>query len=654
MPDPRKPNARARRRRALDRLYPGLPEIGPDPQPVPGPIGLPLTLADLQKLAMSNSPLILQAAADVRANRGALIKAGAYPNPTLGYECDDVGTAGGPGYQGGFIDQVIKTGGKLKLATAMAEMDLRNAQLALRRAQTDLTAQVRSGYFAVLVARENVRVSRALVVFTDRIYDIILQQAKTAGIAAPYEPMQIRVLAYQARGALIQARNRYVSAWKQLAATLGLPAMPLTQLVGRVDMPVPVYDYQKVLAHVLTSHTDVATANNGVFRARYNLRLAQVTAVPDIEVRLMLQKDFTGPPFGLDPSLQVSGPIPIWDINKGGVQQAQGQLVRAVEEPHRVRDDLTTRLADAYERYDDNRKLLEYYANRILPDQLRVYKGVFERHNQKPDEVTFGDIVTAQQTLASAVATYITTLGLEWQAVVDLANLLQTDDLFQMGPEVTGQKCVPPLADLEQLLALPCCHPSSPLPDPQLKGADPTWPPSVPEAGVKNPEVLPQPRKQERRGAPQEDNAVQQAADREKKTPVPADKSMPPVEKSIPPVEKTTPLEGTKGKAPWASLPRRGLTAQPGVAAAQPGKACPPHTVYPEGVAQHEGPSLYNPLRAGAVSSPFSPGCAMATQGCVVKPLRGERPAGAGNETTPQRTNALDGVDVLMPEKNMP
>jgi hypothetical protein len=38
--------------------------------------------------------------------------------------------------------------------------------------------------------------------------------------------------------------------------------------------------------------------------------------------------------------------------------------------------------------------------------------------------------------------------------------------------------------DLEHLAPLPCCHRSSPLPDPQLKGAGPNWPDSVPPAKV--------------------------------------------------------------------------------------------------------------------------------------------------------------------------
>ena len=38
-------------------------------------------------------------------------------------------------------------------------MDLLNAEVALRRARSDLFYQVRTTYFAALVARENVRIN---------------------------------------------------------------------------------------------------------------------------------------------------------------------------------------------------------------------------------------------------------------------------------------------------------------------------------------------------------------------------------------------------------------------------------------------------------------------------------------------------------------
>src|SRR5262245_7351399 len=183
---PLTPETKEARARALDKLFPPLPPLGEDPDPPPGPEGRPLTLADLQRLGLSNSPLIKQAAANVEAARGAAVQAGLPPNPIVGYQGDTAGTGGGAGYQGSFGQQTIKTGNKLQLARAVAAMDLRNAELALRRAQTDLATKVRGGYFGVLVAQEGVRIQRALVQFTTEVYSLQLDQVRRGGFAAPY------------------------------------------------------------------------------------------------------------------------------------------------------------------------------------------------------------------------------------------------------------------------------------------------------------------------------------------------------------------------------------------------------------------------------------------------------------------------------------
>jgi cobalt-zinc-cadmium efflux system outer membrane protein len=496
---PLTPETEARRRDAMTKLFPRLDALGTDPQPGPGPDGQPLTLSDLQRLGMSNSPLLRQAAANVEAARGAAIQAGAYPNPTVGYEQDTIYTAGSAAYVGGFFDQKIIMGSKLQLARAAATMDLKNAELAMRRAETDLMARIRGGYYAVLVAQENERISRELARFTTDIYQIQVDQVSKGGIAAPYEPLQLRATAVQARAALVTARNRYTSAWKQLAAALGLPGMTPTKLAGRVDAAMPLFDHDFVLNYALRHHTDVLTAENTFAKAQFNLRLARQTPIPDIDVRLLIQKDTTGTPFNVDPSVQVYFPLPVWDRNQGGIIQAQGNLVNSSEEAHRVRSDLTTRLADAFERYDTNRLLLAYYRDQILPDLVRAYRGIYERYQTEmpagaalpgalapPAAATsapqFADVVVAEQNLATAITTYVTTLGQAWQAVVDVADVLQTDDVYRIGNELLPTECPGSLPELGPLPPLPCRHPCSPLQDPALKGADGQWP--SPEGGA--------------------------------------------------------------------------------------------------------------------------------------------------------------------------
>ncbi len=91
---------------------------------MPGPNGRPYTLADLHRMAAANNPALRQAISDIEAARGVLKQSVTYPNPTIGYETNPDNNNTGSGVQGFFIDQVIKTGGKLTLAGGTAAMNL--------------------------------------------------------------------------------------------------------------------------------------------------------------------------------------------------------------------------------------------------------------------------------------------------------------------------------------------------------------------------------------------------------------------------------------------------------------------------------------------------------------------------------------------------
>jgi cobalt-zinc-cadmium efflux system outer membrane protein len=464
---------------AIERYFPPLPALAEPPQPAPGPTGIPLALADLQKLAAANSPVLRQAAAEIDAARGAATQAGLYPNPMIGYEGEAINEDGRPGMHGGFIEQTIKTGAKRKLAQAAAMVDVRNAELSFRKTEAQVQTQVRHGYFTVLVARENLRAMHSLAKLTDEVYRVMVLQLRV-GEVATYEPMQVRVLALQARAIAVQAHNAYVAAWKNLAANMGLPGLPLTELAGRIDTPMPRYQYDDVLAKVLIGHSDVLTAQNAANKAQLQLQLAQAEPIPDLDFRVLVQRDYVSDPHRVTTGVSVGFPVPVWNRNQGAIRQAQAHLQKAIEEGHRVRAELTAKVAQAFERYDNNRSLLAMYRDGILPNQVQAFRAAVARHSRVGEAekggISYNDLVTAEQALVSAVTAYLNTVKDQWMAVVEVAGLLQTDDLFL----IHEHDLVAPVPCLDHLPPLPCEHPFSPLTDPALRGADGFWPEACP------------------------------------------------------------------------------------------------------------------------------------------------------------------------------
>jgi cobalt-zinc-cadmium efflux system outer membrane protein len=174
-------------------------------------------------------------------------------------------------------------------------------------------------------------------------------------------------------------------------------------------------------------------------QAHTNLELACVTPFPDVNFYTAIQRDFTDPNVRRHTfNMQVGLPVPIWDRNQGNIQSAQATVVRTSHESTRLRNDLVTKLADAFQRFDSADIVVTTYRDQVIPDLSRVYRSVYERHQQEPDVVGFGDIIVAQQTLLQAITQYAVALGDRWTAFVEILSLMQVEDLQQLPSTSSG------------------------------------------------------------------------------------------------------------------------------------------------------------------------------------------------------------------------
>jgi cobalt-zinc-cadmium efflux system outer membrane protein len=76
----------------------------------------PKQLSDFEALALKNNPTLKQAQSMVRTSAGLARQAGLWPNPSVGYQGEEIrGGSFRGGEQGGFVQQNIVLGGKLQL-----------------------------------------------------------------------------------------------------------------------------------------------------------------------------------------------------------------------------------------------------------------------------------------------------------------------------------------------------------------------------------------------------------------------------------------------------------------------------------------------------------------------------------------------------------
>jgi cobalt-zinc-cadmium efflux system outer membrane protein len=419
------------RNAAIKGAFPRLPP----PAPVPPLEGKPLTLAELQSIAAANSPTLRKVRAAAEAARGQFVQAGLFPNPTVGYQVDQwaphVPHNPNSGQQGMFVNWLVKVANKVPLAQMVAGFDYINALADYRQAEITLVNQVRDRYFAVLVAREGARINRSLVQLADEVYGLQLKQL-AVGEAAGYEPLQLYAQAVQARTSLAAADATALAAWRQLAALMNQPVLPPAPLVGRVDAVPPDFDLDAILASLPGRHTDLVQARNTVAQAEVNLTLQRRIPIPDLQTNSYYQYDTLAHAFQF--GLQFGIAIPIADKNQGNIHAAQARIAQARENLASTQNDLTGRIAEAYGRYSGARVAVTNFRGGVLPNLVRAYRGIIRRYQEEPEKVGFNDIVVAQQNLAQALQSYLSSLDGQWRAAVDLAAAGQLEELYPVVP----------------------------------------------------------------------------------------------------------------------------------------------------------------------------------------------------------------------------
>lgn len=390
------------------------------------------TLEELEQVAWENHPALAQAAAQMEVARGEMIQAGLHPNPSVGWEEDTIAN-GIQGYRGPFWNQTIVTGGKLKLARCAAAMGFEIAQVEYQRTKIDIATRVRSAYYELVVAQQRRRMLWALARLTDEIYSAQVELV-AGGQAAAYEPLQVRVFAVQARNAVIEAHNAVIAAGRKLGAATGMIEV---ETFHTADAPVTIpsrIDFHAAKAFLLENHTDLRIARNRVVQSQFASRLEYIRPrIPDLTYYQTVQHAYEVGPYVNSYNMQISAPIPIFDRNQGNILATQSSIISHERSYAASQNYLTGQLADVIARFETARAKAENYRNQMLPDQVRTYRGIYSRYREAGpgvnDNINFGDVIVAQQTLGTAVNDYAGVLMDLWSAYVAAAELLQTEDL---------------------------------------------------------------------------------------------------------------------------------------------------------------------------------------------------------------------------------
>jgi cobalt-zinc-cadmium efflux system outer membrane protein len=397
----------------------------PDPQPF---APAPLTLADLETIALQQNPTLSVAAARISGARGRQIQASLYPNPVAGYHATEIGNFGTAAQQGGFVSQRVIMAGKRRLDSDVAEQRVRERRFQYDAQRLRVLSDVRVRFYDALVAQRNVELTTELSHISD---DLVATSSRLLAAREVSENnlLQAEIEAEQGHILLDNARNDHIETRRRLAAVIGWPELSTAPLAGDLDAEVPAHEWQDTYGQILAQNPELNAARTRVGRARLALDRASREPIPNVDVSLSVRHhNVTSYDVA---NVQIGMPIPVFDRNQGNIRAARAQWIAAHGEVERQELKLQDRLAVAFRRYDNARQQAGRYRDRIIPRAQRSLQLVSDGFDK--GQVDYLTLITSQRTFIEVSLAHLVAVRELRAAAVLIDSQLLGDSLDRRG-----------------------------------------------------------------------------------------------------------------------------------------------------------------------------------------------------------------------------
>lgn len=405
----------------------------------------PLTLEQLETMALANNPTQRQAAASVDAARGRARQAGTWPNPTVGYTAAEVsrGRIIRGGEHGFFVDQTVLLGGKLRLGRQVFERAAEQAQSLAALQEQRIRSAVRIIYYEALTLERRVDVQARLAQLAAEAVSISAQLYNVGAADRP-DVLESEIEARRAQLELNAARNRRYAAWRRLGAMVGDSSLTVRPLAGSIESAIPELDRESALKEMFERSPEVRAARADVERNRALVAQARRTTFPDLFVRgglsynreLLEVTNGRPVPVGWEAQGEAGISVPLFSRNQGGVTAARADQGRAEAELRRLELAFESRLASSFEEYLTALRASEVYRFDVLPRAEEAYQLYLARYRDMA--AAYPQVLIAQRTLFQMNTEYLENLEAVWRAALRIQGfLLEGDGL--VAPAMAGQ-----------------------------------------------------------------------------------------------------------------------------------------------------------------------------------------------------------------------
>ena len=407
----------------------------------------PITLSELEQLALQNNPTVTAAAAGIEAARGRTRQAGAWPNPVIGYSGEEIktGDLDRRGEHGFFVAQTIPLGGKLRLSRDVFQKTIDRAEAVRDLQRLRILSSVRQTFYSVLATQRRIEVQERLAALASEAVGVT-GQLFNVGAADRPDYLQIEIESRRVQLQLNRSRNELLASRAQLAALTGVREVAARPIAGTIDAAIPELEREQVIRTLLEQSPELRAARAELDRTRAVTARARRETYPDLFLRggsayNREHGEVSGRPIGWEGSLEAGISVPLFSRNTGGIAAARADETRTQAEVTRLELALQSRVVAQFASYLTALRASEAYRSEILPRAEEAYRLYLSRYRQMA--AAYPQVLVAQRTLFEMSSEYLENLSEAWQAALRLQGFLAGEGLDAPAAAADGGEMPP-------------------------------------------------------------------------------------------------------------------------------------------------------------------------------------------------------------------
>jgi cobalt-zinc-cadmium efflux system outer membrane protein len=378
-----------------------------------------LTADEAVAIAMMNSPRLQVTLAELGIARADLIEASTIANPVVEFEIRFPGEPYRP-YELRLAQSLIELI-QLPRRRAIGRAAFDAAQLRVSSAVLRFAGDVRTSYYEMLAATQQVALSRTSAEAAQTAAEVALKQHAAENIT-DLDLENEQALYEQAKLDLARAEQRATLAREALLRAMGLRNVSTKWNLPTTfpELPARELEQQQLEELAATQRLDVAIARRELELAQRQVPLSRLAVLEETVLDLHYEREPDGE-HTVGPGIEL--PIPIFNTGRAGRTRAEAQFLRARHALHALESETASQLRAARSVLADARARVEYYRDVIVPRRTRIVELTKLEHNAML--VGVFQLLQARQNEMQARRDFIEAQREYWSARTGVDRVLQ-------------------------------------------------------------------------------------------------------------------------------------------------------------------------------------------------------------------------------------